>query len=74
MAKRLDSEFQKATVYQRFHLNLVPSPFVCRSFTAKIVVFHGHPNPHEAAAGYRSPRPNRNTLPTPWIEELWKNA
>ena len=40
--------------------------------TAKIVVFHGHPNPHEAIAGYRSSRPYRNTLPTRWIEELWK--
>ena len=38
---------------------------------ARIVVFHGHPNPHEAIAGYRSLRPHRNTLATPWIEEFW---
>ncbi len=39
---------------------------------ARIVVFHGHPNPHEAIAGYRSWRPHRTTLPTPWIEEIWR--
>ena len=37
---------------------------------ARIVVFHGHPNPHEALAGYRG-RPHRNCCPTPWIAEHW---
>ncbi len=38
---------------------------------ARIVVFHGHPNPHEAVSGYRSLRPHRNTKATPWIEKIW---
>ena len=55
-----------------FPLNLFQVPS-CPPL-ARIVVFHGHPNPHEAVAGYRFPRPNRNTLSTPWIEEFWKHA
>ena len=38
---------------------------------ARIVVFHGRPNPHEAVAGYRG-RPHRNCRPTPWIAEHWR--
>ena len=39
---------------------------------ARIVVFHGRPNPHEALAGYRAGRPHRLCLPTPWIAEHWR--
>ena len=39
---------------------------------ARIVVFHGHPNPHEALAGYRSDRAHRSCLPTGWIAEHWR--
>ena len=38
---------------------------------ARIVVFHGRPNPHEALAGYRSDRPHRSCLRAPWIALLW---
>ena len=39
---------------------------------ARIVVFHGRPNPHEALAGYRAGRPHRLCPPTPWIAEHWR--
>ena len=38
---------------------------------ARIVAFHGRPNPHEALVGYRSSRPHRNCRPTAWIAEHW---
>ena len=38
---------------------------------ARIVVFHGRPNPHEALDGYRSRRAHRTCLPTPWIADHW---
>jgi len=38
---------------------------------AKIVVFHGHPNPHEAIAG-KTGKWYRFMRPTPWIEHFWK--
>ena len=39
---------------------------------ARIVVFHGLPNPHEALVGYRSRRPHRNCRPTAWIADHWR--
>ena len=39
---------------------------------ARIVVFHGRPNPHEALAGYRCRRPHRNCRPTDWIGRHWR--
>lgn len=39
---------------------------------ARIVVFHGHPNPHEALAGYRSRRAHRSCLPAGWVGEHWR--
>ena len=38
----------------------------------RIVVFHGHPNPHEALVGYRSGRPHRYCRPTGWIARHWR--
>ncbi len=38
---------------------------------AKIVVFHGLPNPPDALVG-RSGKWYRRVLPTPWIAENWK--
>ncbi len=38
---------------------------------AKIVVFHGWPNPHEALAGYRGEKLNHRCLPTPWVADHW---
>ena len=37
---------------------------------ARIVVFHGRPNPDEAVGGYVASWRKR-TLPAPWIERLW---
>jgi len=38
----------------------------------KIVVFHGHPKPEEAAVGKWPGRPLKRVLPTPWINEHWR--
>lgn len=38
---------------------------------ARIVVFHGHPNPDQAIAG-RSGKWHRFMRPTPWIEQHWR--
>ncbi len=38
---------------------------------AKIVVFHGNPNPPDAIVG-RSGKWYRKVLPTPWVKEYWK--
>ncbi|MEM9412934.1 MAG: glycosyltransferase, partial [Planctomycetota bacterium] len=37
---------------------------------AKIIVFHGNPNPPDAIAG-RSGKWYRKVLPTRWVEEHW---
>jgi hypothetical protein len=37
---------------------------------ARVVFFHGHPKPPEAAAGYAAFR--RFTRPTPWIAQYWR--
>jgi hypothetical protein len=38
---------------------------------ARIVVFHGHPNPPDAITG-NSIKFLRHVLPTPWVAEHWK--
>ena len=38
---------------------------------ARIVVFHGHPNPPDAIAG-RSIKLTRHVRPTPWVAEEWR--
>lgn len=38
---------------------------------ARIVVFHGHPNPPDAVVG-RSSKLTRRVLPTPWVAEHWR--
>ena len=49
-------------------LNLVRAPHLPRG--ARIIVFHGRPNPDEAAAGFAS-NWRKRTLPAPWIDRLW---
>jgi hypothetical protein len=39
--------------------------------TARIVVFHGHPNPPDAIEG-RSIKITRHVLPTPWVADHWR--
>jgi hypothetical protein len=38
---------------------------------ARVVVFHGHPQPDVAIAG-GGPNIFRRVLPTPWIAEHWR--
>lgn len=39
---------------------------------ARIVVFHGRPDPPQAAKGYRGKKPHHRVRPTPWVEEYWE--
>ncbi|NBC97227.1 MAG: hypothetical protein GVY27_12845 [Deinococcus-Thermus bacterium] len=51
--------------------NLVKTPTVPEG--CRIVVFHGHPKPDEAAAGrWPEPNPLKHVRPTPWIQEHWR--
>ncbi len=52
-----------------FPLNLIKTPALPSS--AKIVAFHGHPNPDQAASGYRHGPWHRKCVPTSWITEHW---
>jgi len=38
---------------------------------AKIIVFHGRPDPDEAARGHHGAKPHHRTRPAPWLQELW---
>ena len=38
---------------------------------AKIIIFHGKPNPPEAIEG-KSGKWYRRVLPTPWVAEHWR--
>ena len=53
---------------QSFPLSLVKTPQLPES--AKIIVFHGHPNPDEAIAG-KAGKWYRFMRPTPWIQHYW---
>jgi len=53
-----------------FPLNLIAPPRLPSA--ARIVVFHGRPNPHEAVAGYRTGRPHRICRPTEWVGRNWR--
>ena len=53
-----------------YPINLVVPPRLPAG--ARIIVFHGRPNPHEALDGFHSSRPHRRCRPTPWIAEHWR--
>ena len=53
-----------------FPMNLIKPPALPP--LAKIVVFHGHPNPDQAAAGYRDGPWHRKCLATPWVRDHWR--
>ncbi len=40
---------------------------------ARIVVFHGRPDPDEAAYGYRGKKIHHYVRPTSWVRKLWEN-
>lgn len=48
--------------------NLIRPPRIPED--ARIIVFHGRPNPDEAAAGH-SAGWRKSTLPAPWIDQFW---
>ena len=54
-----------------FPLNLLMQPRMQKD--ARILVFHGRPDPDEALRGYRAKRLHRRTRPAPWIADYWEN-
>lgn len=40
--------------------------------TAKIIVFHGKPNPDQAAYGFKGKKPHHYIKSTTWVRELWE--
>ena len=53
----------------KFPLNLLKTPAVPRN--AKIVAFHGRPNPEEVIHGFRDGPIHRKCVATPWVKENW---
>jgi hypothetical protein len=53
-----------------FPLNLALTPRLPRD--ARIIAFHGRPNPDEVINGYRGKRIHHHTRPTPWVAENWR--
>lgn len=53
-----------------FPLNLIKQPNLPDG--AKVVAFHGHPNPDQAMAGYRDGPWHRKCVATSWIKEHWR--
>jgi hypothetical protein len=53
-----------------FPLNWIVAPRLPNG--ARIIAFHGKPDPDEAAAGYRGTSIHHFSRPSPWIDEHWK--
>jgi len=53
-----------------FPLNWLMAPGLPKG--ARIIAFHGKPDPDEAAVGYRGTRLNHFSRPAPWIDEHWR--
>lgn len=53
-----------------FPLNLFVEPKLPQD--ARIIAFHGKPDPDEAAAGYTGKRLNHRSKPAGWINQHWK--
>ena len=63
--------FKRSCVWP-FPLNLLLSPK--RPYNARILCFHGHPDPEEAIRGYRGKKlahVNERTLPAKWVRDIW---
>ena len=53
-----------------FPLNLILEPTLPHD--ARIIAFHGKPDPDEAAAGYTGKRVHHHSKPAHWIDQHWK--
>lgn len=53
-----------------FPLNWVIPPKL--EADARIIAFHGRPDPDEAALGYRGTHLNHRSLPATWVNEHWR--
>ena len=53
-----------------FPFNWLVAPRLPRA--ARIIAFHGKPDPDEAAAGYRGGRLNHYSRPAAWIDQHWQ--
>ncbi|MBB5352048.1 hypothetical protein HNR46_002289 [Haloferula luteola] len=60
----------KFNVRPPFPLNLVVPPRKPKG--AKILVFHGQPDPDDAITGYAGKKIHHRVLPAPWVAEDWK--
>jgi hypothetical protein len=52
-----------------FPLNLVLEPKLPKD--ARIIAFHGKPDPDEVIHGYKGAKLHHNTLPAPWVAHNW---
>lgn len=52
-----------------FPLNLLMTPRLPKD--AKIIAFHGKPDPDEVIDGYKGRKIHHHTKPTPWVAEHW---
>lgn len=54
---------------QAFPLNYVKDAIIPQN--AKIIIFHGHPEPHEAIQGITH-KWYRHVRPTKWVADYWQ--
>lgn len=55
---------------KKFPINYFKAPELPKD--AKILIFHGHPNPEEAFKGFTSKFGFRHVKPTLWLNDFWK--
>ena len=55
---------------KKFPINYFKAPELPKD--AKILIFHGHPNPEEAFKGFTSKFGFRHVKPTLWLNNFWK--
>ncbi|RYD49773.1 MAG: glycosyl transferase [Verrucomicrobiaceae bacterium] len=53
-----------------FPINLMTAPRLPDG--ARIIAFHGRPDPDEVVNGYRGKKPHHHTRPAPWVAEHWR--
>ena len=60
----------KRRCLKKFPINYFKAPELPKD--AKILIFHGHPNPEEAFKGFTSKFGFRHVKPTLWLNDFWK--